>query len=58
MFKTKYRVVRDAFAGYEVQFKYWWSPFWLQVGFSNSHSSLKEAKEFIKKSKKPVVWAE
>ena len=30
IFKTKYRIARDAYAGYEAQYKPWWSPFWMQ----------------------------
>jgi|688.fasta_scaffold25738_7 hypothetical protein len=30
LFSTRYRVVPDRWAGYEAQFKPWWSPFWLQ----------------------------
>lgn len=47
MFKHKYRIVRDDYAGYEAQVKLWYWPFWMQMGFSNTHRSIKEAEEFI-----------
>lgn len=34
-FKTKWRVVTDNYKGYEVQKKFWWFPFWLQVSHIN-----------------------
>jgi hypothetical protein len=54
MFETRYRIVRDHFAGYEVQFRYWWMPFYLQ-GKVNTHPSLEKAKEYVKNSKY-IVW--
>lgn len=30
--KPKYRVVRDQFAGYELQILRWYFPFWREVG--------------------------
>lgn len=49
---TRYRVVRDGYCGFEVQAKRWWLPFWIQCsgdhgGFTNTHSSLERAKDFI-----------
>lgn len=50
MFKRKYRIVRDGYLGYEVQFKPWWLPIWVQawgeIGPSNTHISLEEAEKF------------
>ena len=41
------RIVRDSFAGYEVQVKFWWLPFiWLQKGGLNTFSTLDAAREF------------
>ena len=50
--ENKYRIVEDAFSGYEAQIKYWWLPFlWIEMSepgyFSNTWSSLDRAKEFI-----------
>lgn len=59
----KYRIVRDNYAGYEVQVWRWWFPFYIQCGdvdgICNTHMSLESAKEFIKKRRsKKVVWKE
>ena len=29
--KRRYRIVRDNFQGFEVQYNVWWWPFWLQA---------------------------
>lgn len=57
LFRTRYRIVTDKYLGFEAQYRYWWSPLWLQVGFSNTHSSEREAIDFIKRKikKKRVV---
>ena len=45
----KYRIVTDCFAGYEVQYKSPWFPFWLQVGGGNTHISVENAEEWLEK---------
>jgi hypothetical protein len=60
---TKYRIVRDVYAGYEVQKWRIWFPFWMQCGsrgtLINTHMSVEKAKEFIEWHKKNnVVWEE
>lgn len=46
----KYRIVRDSYAGYEVQFKTWWWPFWHQAPgipwHASSFFSFTDAKQF------------
>lgn len=42
----KYRVVRDSYAGFEVQTWRWWLPFWLCIPL-NTHRSIDKAKESI-----------
>lgn len=42
----EYRIVRDTWAGYEVQIRRWWWPFWMQAGFSNTHGSLEAAERW------------
>ena len=42
----KYRIVKDAYAGYEVQWRTWYWPFWHCIG-SNTHASLEEARSYI-----------
>lgn len=52
MFRTYYRVYRDSYAGYEVRAWRWWWPFWVQVGFSNTHDSEQKAVEWLRDSMK------
>ena len=61
-----YRVVTDSYLGYEVQkrkcFLFW--SWWEQVNYTNTHRTLKEAKEYIKNGcpkrerleEQKVVW--
>lgn len=54
MFKNKYRIVKDSYLGYEAQVKRWWFPFyWVQMGFTNTHRTIEDAKNYIKKKE---VW--
>ena len=43
---TEYRVVRDNFAGYEVQAKWRFWPFWTQLSI-NTHCSMDNAEMYI-----------
>jgi hypothetical protein len=45
--KTKYRIVSDRYLGYECQIWRWYWPFWVQMGFTNTHSSIEDAKRYI-----------
>lgn len=54
---AEYRVVRDTYAGYEIQKRTFLWPFWRQVG-CNSSSTLERAKERIGDMKNHVVWTE
>lgn len=55
MFKNKYRIVTDEYAGYEVQIKRWWFPFYRMVGV-NTFNSIERATKFAKThSKRHVV---
>lgn len=69
MFKTKWRVVSDKYAGYEIQKKVWFWPFWMQTdrygnaGGVNSFIRLADAMSCIEKIKKrkdigKVVWTD
>ena len=49
IFKSKYRIVADRFGGYECQKMRWWFPVWLQMGYTNTHSSMDAAKKYIEK---------
>lgn len=64
-FDDRYRIVTDAFSGYEAQYRPWWFPFWIQMTGSrwgtNTHTTAFNAKKFIEaeKSKRKVgqvVW--
>ena len=51
--KRQYRIVTDSFAGFEVQKRLWYYPFWFEIkdqnGFiANTHCSIEEAEELIK----------
>ena len=56
-FKTRYRIVRDRYAGYEVQWRYWWMPFYVQ-GATNTHCSLASAQRYIERIKRTVLYQE
>ena len=59
MFKNKYRVVTDNYAGYESQIKYWWFPFiWVQVGGVNTHRKLEQAIKYVENQNKPVWYSD
>lgn len=42
----EYRIVRDSYNGFEVQWRRWWWPFWWQCGFTNSHISVEAAERY------------
>ncbi len=50
-----YRIVRDNYAGYEVQCRPWWWPFWYQAGFVNTHVSLERAEQYALEHSKRYV---
>jgi hypothetical protein len=51
LFKKKYRVVSDRHYGYEVQFRVWWFPIWLQDD-TNTHRTIEDAKECLEECKR------
>lgn len=44
-FKTRYRIVRDSYCGYEAQYRPWWCPIWLQCFGSNTRTSVEKSRE-------------
>lgn len=58
IFRTRYRVVPDRYAGFEVQYRRWFSPFWIQHGFVNTHASIYDAMSYIDKIKNKVLYKE
>ena len=53
--EMKLRIVTDNYAGYEVQEKKWFWPFWRQCNFTNTHSSIENAEEWAKNYSKKVI---
>ena len=60
--KRQYRIVTDGYAGFEVQKRLWYYPFWFEIKgqndcITNTHCSIEEAEELIKidKNKGKVV---
>lgn len=51
MKKVKYRIVTDDWGGYEAQYKLWWWPFWLQLFWTNTSSTIEGAEREIELSK-------
>lgn len=47
--KTKYRIVTDAYEGYEVQYKKWWMPFYMQFPRVNTHKDILTAQQHLYK---------
>lgn len=52
---ARYRIVRDAYLGYEVQIWRWWWPFWVQAGFTNTHPTVERAEQWARKHAQPFV---
>lgn len=42
-----YRIVRDRYAGFEVQWWRWWWPFWEQPR-TNTHETVEKAEEWAR----------
>lgn len=53
--KTRYRIVKDEWLGYEVQSWRWWFPFWIQVGFTNTHQTPEDAEKWLSKYKERTL---
>lgn len=54
--KNKYRVVRDNYAGYEAQVKFWWFPIcWFQIQGTNTSWSVERAEGICHRHAKPCV---
>ena len=53
--KTRYRIVKDNYCGYEVQVWRWYFPFWKQLGFCNTHPSVEKARQYIEGLSNQVV---
>lgn len=52
--KAHYRIVQDAYHGFEVQEWRWWWPFWSQIRV-NSHRTIEEAEAYAIRNAHAVV---
>jgi hypothetical protein len=48
VFRTRYRIVKDNYSGYEAQFRWWWWPFYCQVNCINTSCTVQEAEDIIR----------
>lgn len=55
MTQKRYRIVVDRYNGFEAQFRWWWSPIWLQCFGCNTTSSVEQAEAVCRKHAQPVV---
>jgi len=53
--KTRYRIVRDQYCGYEVQKRTWYWPFWISCGFCNTHCTVEGAEQWLRGYMNEVV---
>jgi hypothetical protein len=49
MFKRKFRIVSDRYAGFEVQSWIWYFPFWIEAGGVNTFETVEQAELYAKK---------
>ena len=59
--KRQYRIVTDKYAGFEVQKRVWYFPFWLQIGgimcgTTNTSYTIEEAEELIELNKTNSIF--
>ena len=50
----EYRIVTASYLGYECQYSLVWWPFWHQINISNTHETIEDAEEYIKKHKEKI----
>lgn len=50
MFRREYRIVKRFVQGkpYAVEYKSWWSPYWVDGGFGNHHATVEHAEHYAK----------
>ena len=53
IFRTRYRIVKDDYAGYEAQYRHWWMPFYIQVNGVNTRPTLEACRKLIEFHKRP-----
>ena len=50
---VEYRIVRDEYCGYEVQWKHTWFPIWLKRG--NTHMCIEQAEKWAERHATHIV---
>lgn len=60
LFRTRYRIVTDTYLGYEVQYRVWFWPWYIQCSKNghgiNTFPSLEKAKVFMDQIKPTIVY--
>ena len=54
-FLKRYRIMPDSFSGYEVQVWRIWFPFWVQMHWTNTHSTEEDALRYAKSYASPTL---
>jgi hypothetical protein len=52
----RYRIVRDNYAGYEVQCWRFWFPVWIQCNLTNTHSTIEAARRHAVRHSRRESW--
>jgi hypothetical protein len=55
-FRTRYKVIVNAYGDYVVRYRFWFTPFWSE--FVGTYTTLEEAKQRISREKQITVWEE
>lgn len=54
-FKPRWAIIGDTYLGYQVYYKPWYFPFWMQHGFTNTHRSIEKAEEYIELNVSKII---
>lgn len=57
-FRTRYRIVRDTYLGYEAQVRKWWWPCYFQINGCNTRSTLEKSRLLVELHKDNTVYSE
>lgn len=52
LFRTRFRIVRDNYAGYAAEFRWWWMPFYMEVNGINTFRTPELAEDLINKHRR------
>lgn len=53
IFETNYRIITYGKCGFDVEFRWWWFPFW--IAYDRYFSSVEEAETYARRRKNKVV---